>query len=148
PTPLPRRLTVLDLVTRGWPDVLARVVFVEAQGDVLAPGLGLDVLDRIAVTLPDVGLEGVAMLILGRRVPDLSLRQGFLPDVLLHARAREGVRIDARGALDRHPLGGGRRQAVVGAVERDLLDRERLAADGGLEFESSCRLGLVDQGAV
>src|SRR5207248_1629038 len=82
PIPLPRLRgragwglsALLDLVGGRRLDDLARVVLVEAQRDVLAAGLGLDVLDRVAVALADIRVEGVAILVLGRRVPGLPWR--------------------------------------------------------------------------
>src|SRR6202035_4947796 len=104
--------------------------------------------DRIAVALPDVGVEGVAVLVLSRRMPGLSLRQGLLADVLLVGRARERAGIDARGAFRRHPLGRCRGQAVVRPLEGDLLDDDRLPTDGRLELEATLELRFVDEGAV
>src|SRR5881398_2003314 len=48
------QLTRLDLVCGRSGDRLTGVVAVEAQGDVLPARLGLDVLDRVAVALPNV----------------------------------------------------------------------------------------------
>src|SRR5207253_4885544 len=115
---------------------------------VLAPALGLDVFDRVAVTLPDVRVEGVALFVDGAGVPGLSLREGLLAEVLLPAGAGKRTRVDAGATLARDPLRGGRRQAVVRAVERDLFERHRLAADSRLEFEPTLQLGSVDEGAV
>src|SRR5467141_288212 len=102
PIPLPRLRgragwglsACLDLVGGRRFDDLAGVVLVEGQRDVLAAGLSFDVLDWVAVALADIGVEGVAILVLGRRMPHLSLGQRLLANVLLVARAREGVRID------------------------------------------------------
>src|SRR5207302_8472059 len=94
----PFQLTRLDLVCGRSGDRLAGVVAVEAQGDVLAASLGLDVLDRVAVALPNVGIEGIAVLVLRARVPGLPLGQVFLADVFLGAGAGERGRIDPGAA--------------------------------------------------
>src|SRR5438094_3083657 len=141
-------LALLDLVGGRSGDRFASVVPVEGQRDVLPAALGLDVFDRITVALPDVGVEGVALFVLGGRVPGLSLRQVFLADILLGTGAAECRRIEAGCAFRRHPLRAAWRQAIVCAVERDLFDREGLTADRRLELEVALRLGLVDQGTV
>src|SRR5438874_957194 len=141
-------LALLDLVGGRSGDRFASFVPVEGQRDVLPAALGLDVFDRITVALPDVGVEGVALFVLGRRVPGLSLRQAFLADILLGTGAAECRGIDAGCAFRRLPLRAAWRQTIVCAVERDLFDREGLTADRRLELEVALRLGLVDQGTV
>src|SRR5256885_8536594 len=141
-------LAVRDLGGGRGGDRPACVVPVEVRRDVLPAALGLDVFDRVTVALPDVGIESVALFVLGGRVPGLSLRQVFLADILLGTGAAECRRVEAGCAFRRHPLPAAWRQAIVCAVERDLFDRKGLTADRRLELEVALRLGLVDQGTV
>src|SRR5437763_16775768 len=121
PIPLPRLRgragwglsALLDLVGRRRFDDLARVVLVEAQRDVLAAGLGLDVLDRVAVALADIRVEGVAILVLGRRVPGLPAWQTLLANVPQGGYPAEAVWLESRGARLGHPLAVPRNGAVV-----------------------------------
>src|SRR5207244_1214872 len=99
------RLALLDLVGGRSGDGFAGVVPVEGERDVLPTTLGFDVLDRVAIALPDVRIESVAILVLGGRVPGLALRQVLLADILLVAGASAGRGIDAGRALRCHPLG-------------------------------------------
>src|SRR5205807_3859017 len=96
-----RALALLSLIGGRRRDRLAGVVLVERQRDVLAAGLGLDILDRVAVFLAHIGIERVAVLVLRSRVPGLALRQVLLANVLLLTRSGEGAWIDSRRALDR-----------------------------------------------
>src|SRR5438094_2615504 len=141
-------LALLYLVGGRGGDCLAGVVPVEGQCDVLPAVLSLDVFDRVGVALPDVGVEGVALLVLGGRMPGLALWEVYLADILLVTGAAEGRRIEARRALRRHPLRAAWRQAIVCAIQRDLFDCERLTTDRRLELEVSLRLRLVDEGTV
>src|SRR5919204_935342 len=141
-------LALLDLVGRRWLYGFAGVVTVEGQRDVLAASLRFDVLDGIAVALPDIGVEGVAVLVFCRGVPGLTLRQILLTDVFLIAGAGERRRIDARAALGRCPFRRSRAHPVIRTVDGDLLDRHGLSADVRLEHESTGELWLVDQRAV
>src|SRR5207244_11487548 len=120
-------LALLNLVGGWGRDRLTGVVLVEGQRDVLAAGLGLDVLDRVAVFLEEVGIEGVAIFILRRRVPGLALRQVLLAYVLLLTRSSEGPGIDAGSALGSHPLVERGAETVVRAVERDVVAGYQLA---------------------
>src|SRR5438105_10974235 len=141
-------LAWLDLVGGRSGDGLAGVVPVEGQRDVLPTALGLDIFDRVAVTLPDVGVERVAILVLGGRVPGLALCQVLLSDVLLIADTAESRRTEAGRPFRRHPLRAAWGQSIVCPIERDLFDREALTADCRLELEVALRLRLVDEGTV
>src|SRR2546428_13169182 len=122
----------------GWSggDRLSGVVLVKGQRDALAAGLRLDIPDRVTIFLADVGIERVAVFILGRRVPGPALRQVLLADVLLLTRSDEGAGIDAGVARRRHPLGRCRGQTEVRAVEGACMVGDRVPSAVGRVLEA------------
>src|SRR4029077_5577085 len=74
-------LTLHHLRGRWRRDYDPGVVFIEGQGERVAL-LRDHVLQRIAIALPNPGLEGIAVFVVGRRVPGLPAGHALLADVL------------------------------------------------------------------
>src|SRR5207248_4289051 len=115
-------------------------------------GVGLlrdQVLEWIAVALADPTFKGIAIFILGRRVPGLAPGQVLFSDVLEIGSTAEACRAEAGRGRPWGPLAGARvAEGVILPIDRAVFVTDLSPGDRGLKREPAGAWGLINQIAV